>query len=107
MWNTKHKKFFGFKNYMTKNLMVFRKNLWPKTKSTHYAKRTMQIQCMTLLNWAIEGTQTRNINFLINPWVHVQTSTHSYKIKNSLALITHTIQVSPQCQACSKSREIS
>ena len=32
-------------------------------------------------------------------------STYSHKIKNSLALITHTIQVSPQYQACSKSRE--
>ena len=53
----------------------------------------------------MEGTQTRNINLLINPWVHVQTSAYSHKIRNSLALITRTIQVSPQCQACSKSRE--
>ena len=48
-------------------------------------------QCMTMLNSAIEGTQTRTINFLTNPWVHVQTSTYSHKIKNSLALITHAI----------------
>ena len=82
---------------------MVKKKFMTKTKSTHYAKwLKMQMQCMTVLNQAIEGTQTRNINFLINPWVHVQTSTYSNKIRNSLA---QTIQVSPQCQACSKSRE--
>ena len=66
----------------------------------------MQMQCMTMLNQAIEGTQTRNINFLINPWVHVQTSTYSNKIKKMLSTYrTHTFYVSPQYQACSKSRE--
>ena len=77
MWNTKHKNPFGKRNYDQK----------PKTENTHYVEWTMQMQCMIMLNSAIEGTQTRNISFLTNPWVHVQTSTYSHKIKNSLALI--------------------
>ena len=53
------------------------------------------------------GMQTRNINFSINSWVHVQTSTYSYKNKNSswLCHATHIFCVSPQYQACSKSKE--
>ena len=34
-----------------------------------------------MLNQVIECMQTRNINYLINPWVHVLSSTYSYKIK--------------------------
>ena len=75
MWNTKHKNLFDLK----------------KNDQKQKAHIMLKEQCMTMLNSAIEGTQTRTINFLTNPWVHVQTSTYSHKIKNSLALITHTI----------------
>ena len=63
MWNTKHKNLFDLKK-------------WPKTKSTHYAKWLKNAMHNDAYS-VIEGTQTRNINFLTNPWVHVQTSTYT------------------------------
>ena len=37
--------------------------------------------------------------------VHTHTKSYLFQNKHALGLAIHTIQVSPQCQACSKSRE--
>ena len=51
MWNTKHKNLFDLK----------------KKDQKQKAHIMLKEQCMTMLNSAIEGTQTRTINFLTNP----------------------------------------
>ena len=66
MCNTKkNKNLFGFSYYGQKQRV----------------HNMLQQQCTNSAQLSYrEGTQTRNINFLINPGVIVQNCTHSYKI---------------------------